>query len=172
MTDQLTFLSEEPPVNPSRSRDCEKDWMMTVATLHLNFVKFLEIGSRNGSFGKMCLGLYQAGVVSRQMKRLRNGEKTMTSPASLPDFGNAGISSHTEFLTLSISEWPKDADVCLLSDILETGDLPQRYFLSKRACTGILRRAENRGKELPPSLQAALENIAKGSEPSGQKVET
>jgi hypothetical protein len=46
--------------------------------------------------------------------------------------------------------------VCSLSDILETGDVPQRFFLSAKACSGILRRAAKRGKSLPRSLAAAL----------------
>lgn len=42
-----------------------------------------------------------------------------------------------------------------LSQILE--DSPhQRYYLSKNACLGILRRAKVRGKELPPQLEIAL----------------
>lgn len=32
-----------------------------------------------------------------------------------------------------------------------------RFYLSPRACDGILRRAEKRGKPLPPELRAALE---------------
>ena len=55
---------------------------------------------------------------------------------------NSGMGSHTESLTLNTSEWPKDAAVCSLSEILETGDLPERFFLSAKACAGILRRAE------------------------------
>jgi hypothetical protein len=59
-------------------------------------------------------------------------------------------------LTPNISEWPNDAAVCSLSQVLETTSIPQRFFLSPRACAGILRRAEKRGKELPPALQTAL----------------
>jgi hypothetical protein len=70
------------------------------------------------------------------------------------------MGSPTECLTLSTSEWPKDAAVCSLSDILETGDLPPRFFLSAKACSGILRRAEKRGRQLPPLLQMALERGA------------
>jgi hypothetical protein len=47
-----------------------------------------------------------------------------------------------------------------LSDVLETGALPEKYSLSPRACSGILRRAERRGKELPPMLKKALEAVA------------
>ena len=62
--------------------------------------------------------------------------------------------------TLNISEWPNDAAVCSLSQILETGPIPQRFFLSAKACRGILRRAENRGKTLPPQLALALQAVA------------
>jgi hypothetical protein len=86
------------------------------------------------------------------------------STASWPDFQNSGMGSPTEFLTLSISEFPKDAVASSLSDILETGELPQRYFLSATACKGILRRAEKRGKELPPQLEQALRTVAQGTE--------
>jgi site-specific DNA-cytosine methylase len=43
-----------------------------------------------------------------------------------------------------------------LSDILETGDVPRRFYLSAKACAGILRRAEKRGKVLPAALEAAI----------------
>jgi hypothetical protein len=53
-----------------------------------------------------------------------------------------------------------DGDVCSLSDVLETGSVPQRFSLSAKACSGILRRAERRGKALPPMLKQALEQVA------------
>jgi hypothetical protein len=64
----------------------------------------------------------------------------------------------------NISDWPNDAAVCSLSQVLETGSIPQRFFLSLKACAGILRRAEKRGKSLPAALQAALESVATGME--------
>jgi hypothetical protein len=69
------------------------------------------------------------------------------------------MGSPTGFLTLNTSEWPNDAAVCSLSDTLETGTVPQRFYLSATACAGILRRAEKRGKMLPSALQQALENV-------------
>lgn len=47
--------------------------------------------------------------------------------------------------------------VFLVSSTLETGGVPRRYFLSARACAGIIRRAERRGKALPRELREALE---------------
>ena len=70
------------------------------------------------------------------------------------------MGSPTAFLTLNTSEFHSAAAVCSLSDILETGDLPQRYYLSDTACRGILRRAVKRGRELPRLLQMALERVA------------
>jgi len=45
-----------------------------------------------------------------------------------------------------------------LSDILEQ-NAPEKYYLSAKACEGILRRAERRGKELPKMLRDALEQM-------------
>ena len=50
---------------------------------------------------------------------------------------------------------PNDARESSLSQILQD-DPPRKYYLSKTACLGILRRAEARGKELPPRLRDAL----------------
>ena len=55
----------------------------------------------------------------------------------------------------------KDGNVFLLSSILE-GTVPERFSLSPKACQGILRRAEKRGKELPEVLRIALERQANG----------
>ena len=51
---------------------------------------------------------------------------------------------------------PSDARESTLSQILEV-NAPSKYWLSAKACAGILRRAERRGKELPPMLKEALE---------------
>lgn len=61
-----------------------------------------------------------------------------------------------EYSTLNTGASPKDAVVSFLSQILQE-QVPLRYYLSKTACLGILRRAEERGKELPARLKAALE---------------
>lgn len=62
--------------------------------------------------------------------------------------------------TPNISDWPNDADVCSLLQVLETISIPQRFFLSGKACAGILRRAEKRGKQLPNALEQALRSVA------------
>lgn len=57
--------------------------------------------------------------------------------------------------TANISEWPSVESVSLLSSTLEAS-VPEKYYLSARACQGILTRASRRGKKLPDLLQTAL----------------
>ena len=60
-----------------------------------------------------------------------------------------------EYTMRSFGECPSAENVSRLSQILE--EKPhQKYSLSATACAGILRRAENRGKELPEPLKQAL----------------
>ena len=66
-----------------------------------------------------------------------------------------GLTSLGACTTVNTSERHSDAGESLLSWILEDNP-PPKYSLSKRACEGILRRAERRGKALPPILEAAL----------------
>ena len=46
--------------------------------------------------------------------------------------------------------------------------IPSRFYLSSQACAGILRRSENRGKELPPLLAEALRQVAGDAEPTDE----
>ena len=61
------------------------------------------------------------------------------------------------YTMLSSGESPKEENVSLLSQILQDSAQP-KYYLSARACLGILNRASKRGKELPEILKTALEN--------------
>lgn len=147
------FSLEEHRASHSASQGCEKDWMTRVATSCLPTLRFLADIGPDGWYGRT----FPASCHQTAEKILE--------PSS-GGWRNSGMGSPTEFLTLNTSEWPKDADVCLLSDVLETGEVPQRYFLSATACRGILRRAEKRGKALPPTLLQALQRVAEASEES------
>jgi hypothetical protein len=70
-------------------------------------------------------------------------------------------------------EWPRgmcstcntsahhNAAVASLSSLLDPADaIPPKYWLSAKACAGILRRASARGKDLPEALRVALEQSA------------
>ena len=66
-----------------------------------------------------------------------------------------GIPLHGASSTLNFGEYPNVVEESGLSQILED-NVPQRYYLSERACVGVLRRAEKRGKKLPEILETAL----------------
>lgn len=58
----------------------------------------------------------------------------------------------------NITESHSEEGACTLSSILQDPEtVPPKYFLSPKACAGILRRAALRGKALPPLLKEALE---------------
>lgn len=103
----------------------------------------LEKLSPDGSYGK----------TSPAFCHRTKGEPLAPSSGS---WKTAGMLYRGECWTLSSSEYPSDAGVCFLSDIL-CQDAPQEYFLSPTACEGIIRRAERRGRSLPPTLKSALE---------------
>lgn len=148
------FSSEEHLVSPSRSQDFARGLMTHEGTSCLHLVRLLHDIAPLGWYGR-------TSPVSCQVT-----EAGILEPSS-GCWQNSGMGSPTGFLTLNTSEWNHIEEpshnaegVCSLSDILETGDVPQRYFLSAKACRGILRRAEKRGKALPGLLKAALERVA------------
>jgi hypothetical protein len=154
---QLTFLSAEPRANPSVLPDSERDWATRVATSCSPTVRLLAAIGPNGWFGRTSPASCRLAAAG-------------TLEPSLGCWQNSGMGSPTEFLTLNTSEWTalpaqfrSDDGVCSLSDVLETGDVPQRYFLSAKACAGILRRAEKRGKQLPQQLERALRMVVQGT---------
>lgn len=116
---------------------------------------------------------------SQKMVTLQKKYTPLT--ASWPDFQSSGMGGPTGFLTASMVEYRSGAVASGLLDILEVWEDPRtkehfknkyddfllylaRYCLTPRACRGILRRALNRGKTLPPQLAAALQEVA-DSEP-------
>ena len=79
-----------------------------------------------------------------------------------------GHGRHGGFSTLNTSASPNDARVSFLWQILEAGPIPLKYFLSAKACSGILRRAEVRKKlaTMPELLRRALEDVVQSGPPT------
>ena len=145
------FLSEELPASRSASPDSERDWVIRVATSCSPTLPLLTDSAPAGWFGRTSPAFCQAEADG------------ILAPCS-EGWGNSGMGSLTEFLTLSSLEFHSAAVACSLSDILETGDVPQRFFLSATACRGILRRATKRDKALPVILERALSAVADASD--------
>ena len=144
---QLTFLSEEPPASPSASRASAKGSMTPEATSCLRFLQSLNVRDLNGLSGKT------------SPASCHPTEDGILAPSS-QRWGSWGTGGPIGCWTHNGSEWPSAVDVCSLSDVLETSPVPQRFFLSPKACSGILRRAEKRGKALPEALAVALRTAA------------
>ena len=71
-------------------------------------------------------------------------------------------------LMLNTGVSPREEKESSLSQILQD-DPPDKYYLTRKACLGILRRAFERGKELPRKLNQALE-IQSGVAPPADSV--
>ena len=134
-----------------------------------------SIFGRDSGYGKMSSVLSQVGGTLKRVKKSlgRIFKKSSKRSSKLknhtfmlldlrPGAGNM-LGAYWEydppwlgsFGMLNTSECPKDAVECSLWQILQA-TAPSRYSLSQTACLGILRRAECRGKSLPPLLEAAL----------------
>ena len=119
------------------------------------------------SFGKMCREPSVPHRVRTSVRSSRKLSALRTVPVMCldltPGAGNLlglpyweiGSVWLGESWTLNTGESPSVAVVSSLSQILEDAPHP-KYYLSKTACLGILRRAEARGKELPEQLRKAL----------------
>ena len=115
----------------------------------------------------------EGGLALKDSRRSAIGQlKKLLKPTILTNssaaWSNSATGSPQQFLTLNLPDWRNNGSVCSLSDILEdAGSVPQRYYLTKQACAGILRRADRMGKELPPGLHQALEQVADGQNEPG-----
>ena len=99
--------------------------------------------------------------------RTANGQPADASwGMAIPSVGEFSIYSIGEQPTSMMtecrlnSEHRRGVGESRLSQILTPNGVHPKYYLSEAACTGILRRAENRGKELPEILKKALLNQA------------
>ena len=146
--EQLTLWSAEALANLSQSQEKDSDSMTQEETLCSTIVESLQPFARNTSSGKM----FQVHC---------HQTKEETSLACSKKWLTSGILLDGECWTLNTSESPKDVVESSLSDVLETKELPQKYYLSTKAAAGILRRAEKRGKNIPIKLKQALENMIK-----------
>ena len=129
-------------------------------------VTWLDLGI---SSGKMCPEHSRAtkGGTSRQSSKRSSASQSRKPPIlkCLKKDGQLGGATTMrweedgawlgECMTRNTGESPNAAVVSRLSQILEV--TPQeKYSLSAKACQGILRRAERRGKDLPEMLKTVL----------------
>lgn len=124
------------------------------------------------------LGLYWKRLQesnSRGLQYLNLKEKEVEESAGIPQETSWEMVTALPggCLMHNIGELPSVENVSTLSQILME-NAPEKYYLSQKACSGILRRAQKRGKELPEALRIALEKQAElpmqGGEPITLKI--
>lgn len=165
--DQLTFWSEEHPAKHSALQDSAADYQTRAVTCRSHTANSQTRSTQNGLSGRTCRASLAAKTTPLAAFWQDFAERM--NPSYAAEHGRVQAwylgrnePRHGAFSMLNTSEWPNDADVslCSLSEVLETGPLQQHYFLSAKACTGILRRAAKRGKKLPEPLARALKAAA------------
>lgn len=147
MSDQMSFLepthsSEGSPARTSVWLAAVKDWLENAADFGTSSTVSLLRSLPVGFLSRTSLACYPV-------------TRGATLPLSFQGWQNSGMGGPTGYLTLNTSESHSAAVECSLSDILEV-DVHPKYYLSPRACRGILRRAQRRDRELPPRLHRAL----------------
>lgn len=143
---QLTLFAEASHARTFPLQEIARDWLESDQDFGLSSIEFLKKLAPGGLSSKMSPACYPA-------------TEAEILPSSFEGWSNSGMALLGGYLTLNTSDWPSDASVCSLSEVLET-DVPQKYFLSRKAARGVLRRAEKRGKALPEPLRLALEATA------------
>jgi len=128
----------------------------------------ISLFDQDFSYGKMFQAHYQA-VPQVERTSESSWKKSQELPSRMPmclDLRNHGLIVGASwdrdglllggFQTISFGERPSEERESHLSQILQA-NVPQTYYLSATACKGILRRAKQRGKELPELLRMVLE---------------
>jgi C-5 cytosine-specific DNA methylase len=174
---QSTFLLPALPAKTLALPDAERVWLERAATCRSGLLNlFMHFGPQ-GCCSRTSLASLAPFRTLRRIKVHRQTIYEKASDGSLktttkltkevisdsfwPRFQTSGIQTSVgQCWTLSTSAWRNGASVCSLSQVLESGPIPSQYYLTPKACQGILRRAEKRGKELPEALARALRAVA------------
>lgn len=140
--EQSTYLSGELLARALASLDLEEEQTIQEEALSTSFVNWCGIESQDGLFGKMCREFYQL-----------TEEETLVPLSGR--WLNSGIISAGEFLMLNTLDCPTEEKESFLSGIIQTEQVDTKFYLSKAACQGFIRR-DSMGKRLPQRLKEAM----------------
>ena len=144
----------EPPVSPSPWQDCGVALPIREAislSPTLGLLTAIGLGGSSGKTSPVYCQADEDGTLAPS-----SGHWGTSGMGGLIGYSTRSLCEHAD----SLGPFRNDDAVCSLSDILETGDVPQRFYLTPKACSGILRRAGKRGKQLPAALASALLSVA------------
>ena len=159
---------EDPPVRTSQWLENVLAWVESEVASSMNSAELLTNSEPRGWSGKMSLALSPATQAKTSQQFSEEAPETLQLFRSVDGATLASVSVPIESLfggclTLKTSESHSAAVGCSLSAVLEPWrDELLKFCLSQKAATGILRRAANRGRTLPPRLVSALEHLAGG----------
>ena len=145
----------------------------------------IDLGDQDICYGRTSSELYQAMPERTSASSSKKSQKSQTKAFQFLDLtGGAGRKPEQSwqtsgvllgvYTTRSFGECPKEDVVSHLSQILTDRPHP-KYYLSERACNGVIDRAERRGKgNFPDELRKALEEQAKylNEHPDAIRLET
>jgi hypothetical protein len=141
------------------------DFPVKTFLLQESDVDLLENGLDSGlSLSELSMMLNHDGWLSKTFQAFSVQTEEPTLPSYFTGWQDGGMVWGGEYLTLNTSDSPNAAEECLLSQVLER-DVPARYYLSKRACLGIIHRAEKAGNQIPAGLKAVLLAMIESQEP-------
>jgi len=159
---------EDPPAKTSQWLENVLAWVENEVASSTNSAELLMNSEPNGWCGKMSLALSPATQAQTSPPCSEDSPETLqlfpSEDGATQAFASVQIESQFgACLTLKTSESHSVAVACSLSQVLEPWrDELLKFCLSQKAATGILRRAANRGRTLPPRLVNALEHLAGG----------
>lgn len=137
------------------TKKADSDWRMLVADWPLSICDLLDACALAGSSGRM------------SAERCIPTEDGTWEPSS-GSWATSGMGGATECWTLGTLESPSPADESFswasIETVLETGDIPQRYYTTPKACAGIALRNLRRGTKLSDALHRAVSLLATTSQ--------
>jgi hypothetical protein len=167
IVDELTLWPAEAPARTSAWRDAVTDWAANdPACSGISAVSLLR-SLPVGFCGRTSLALCHPTPVRISPPCCGDSPGSdlpcpRTGGARSACVSDLTVSPSGGCLTLDGSEWPSDAAVCSLSQVLEP-TVSSRYYLTARAARGILDRSTRRGRRLPDHLHAALTSMLEPS---------
>ncbi len=129
---KISFSQQDSRVRMQVSQETEKDSQDQKQDYFQNCTELLENLNQNG----LCSKMFPDYSLSTMGK---------ICGTSLKSFPKSGIAYAGECLMLNTSESPNDAEGCGLSEVLET-HVPLKYYLSRKAVEGMIRRSKQWGR--------------------------
>lgn len=159
---------EEAPARTSQWLESVQDWVENAVDCSTNSAESLMRSLPTGFVGRTSLALSHPTEDTTSLPYSQDSQDTPLPFPSVDGEPEGCVSGHDELrsgvcLTLRTSESHSGAVACSLSQVLEPWhDELLKFCLSPKAASGILRRAANRGRTLPPRLVDALRHLAGG----------